>query len=118
MGSKSRTKGKAGELEVAAILRAYGPFPNAERDLEQVRGTENGRDIIGTPGFVVQVKRHARVTQSVIENGLTEAAGSAADDELVACVHRSDRQDWRITMNLLDWCEMAMRAASWRMDND
>ena len=110
MGSKSRTKGKAGELEVVHILREYGPFPNAERDLEQVRGTENGRDIIGTPGFVVQVKRHARVTQSVIEAGIAEAMASTDNENpFPVCVHRSDLQQWRVTMSLYQWPDMVWR---------
>ena len=107
MGSKSRTKGKAAELEVVHVLRERGPFPNAERDLEQVRGEDNGRDIIETPGFVVQVKRRARVTQSVIEAGLAEAAGSTTDDDPLAVVwHRSDRQPWRVTMDAEQWCRL------------
>ena len=109
MGSKSRTKGKAAELEVVHILREHGPFPNAERDLEQVRGTDNGRDIIGTDEFVIQVKRRKRVTQSVIEAGLVEAAGSTGPDEFGVCIHRSDCQPWRVTMGLFQWLEMVWR---------
>ena len=110
MGSKSRTKGKSAELEVVHILREHGPFPNAERDLEQVRGTDNGRDIVSTPGFVIQVKRRARVTQSVIESGLAEAAGSTTDEDPFAAVwHRSDRQPWRVTMDAEQWCAMVWR---------
>ena len=99
MGSKSRTKGKTAELEVCAILREHGPFPEAERDLEQVRGHDNGRDIIGTPDFVIQVKRRARITPAVIHMGLIEALSSRNHvSEYAVCVHRSDRAPWRITM--------------------
>jgi len=60
MAKKSRTKGKVAELEVVHILRDTGAFPDAERDLDQVRGTDNGRDIIGTNPWVLQVKRRAQ----------------------------------------------------------
>ena len=107
MGKASRTKGAAAEREVVAILRDHGPFPYADRDLEQVRGTDNGRDIVNTPGMCVQVKRRKRVTQSVIEAGLAEAAGSTTDDDPLAVVfHRSDRQPWRVTMDAHQWCAM------------
>jgi hypothetical protein len=110
MGSKSRTKGKAAELEVVHILCNAGPFPEAERDLDQVRGHDNGRDIIGTPDFVIQVKRRARVTQSVIEAGLAEATASTTPaDPFAVCIHRSDRQPWRVTMDFYDWLKLVWR---------
>jgi hypothetical protein len=111
MGSKSRTKGKAAELEVRNKLREYGPFPNADRNLDQVRGDDDsGRDIIGTPDFVIQVKRRARVTQSVIEAGLAEATASTTPaDPFAVCIHRSDRQPWRVTMDFYDWLKLVWR---------
>ena len=119
MGKASRTKGKAAELEVVHILREHGPFAHAERDLEQARGSDNGRDLIGCEAFVVQVKRRARVTQGVIEAGLAEAAACTDDESPFAvCVHRSDRQPWRVTMDLHQWCSLANRAARWRAIDD
>ena len=106
MGSKSRTKGKSAELEVVHILREYGPFPEAERDLDQVRGHDNGRDIIGTPDFAIQVKRRAKVAAGVIEAGLNEAFYSAELDEYPVCAYRSDRGSWRVSMTLIDWCKL------------
>ena len=106
MGSKSRTKGASAERDVVAILRKHGPWPSAERDLEQCRGTDNGRDIIGTDGVCIQVKRRAKITAGVVEKGLDEAFYSAELDECPVCVHRSDYDSWRVTMTLIDWCEL------------
>ena len=106
MGKTSRTKGATAEREVAAILRNTGTFPDAERDLEQVRGTDNGRDLIGTPGFAIQIKRRKKITAGVVEAGLREAFQSADVVELPVCVHRSDREAWRVTMTLDDWCKV------------
>ena len=99
MGSKSRTKGKAAELEVVHILREHGPWPNPERDLDQVRGSDNGRDIVNTGDMVIQVKRRAKMTTSVITMGMIEALSSRDHvSEYAICVHRSDRGPWRVTM--------------------
>ena len=113
MGKASRTKGKAAELEVVHILRDHGPWPNAERDLDQVRGHDNGRDIIGTPEFVIQVKRRAKITAGVVETGLNEAFYSADIDEYPVCAHRSDRGSWRVSMTLIDWCRLCKGVKPW-----
>jgi hypothetical protein len=130
MGSKSRTKGKSAELEVVHILRDSGAFPDAERDLDQVRGTDNGRDIINTGVWTLQIKRRATMDRSTVLRGLEEAlAAATAAEPLAACVHRGDREVWKVTcdiadlawfyskrawagprctveMLLLEWCEM------------
>jgi hypothetical protein len=111
MGSKSRTKGATAEREVVAILRRNGPWPDAERDLDQVRGHDTGRDIINTYGVCIQVKRRARVAAGVIESGLDEAFYSAEEHEYPVCVHRSDRGTWRVTMTFTDWCELCWEGA-------
>lgn len=107
MGSKSILKGKIAEREVCAILREHGPWPNAERDLEQVRGTDNGRDIVNTEPVVFQVKWWKRITAAVIEAGWTEAHESkTSSTDYSVCVHRSDRADWRVTMIVSDYLDL------------
>lgn len=107
MGSKSRTKGKSAELEVVHILREHGPWPDVERDLEQVRGTDNGRDIVNTEPTTIQVKRRKRITPAVIEAGLHEAEASKDHPtDYAACVHRSDHAPWRATMTVGDLTDM------------
>jgi len=106
MGKKSRDKGASAEREVCKILRDYGPWANAERDLEQVRGSDNGRDIINTQPWVFQVKRRKSITRDVIMTGIVEAISADVDNEeyyLAACIHRSDYQDWSISMLLGDF---------------
>lgn len=103
MGKTSRTKGAAGENEVCKILRESGAFPEAQRDLEQTRGHDNGRDIVGTGKWVLQVKRHATISRGVILKGLAEASDSTtAEAPYAACVHRSDREEWRVTCDVND----------------
>ena len=105
MGKTSRTKGAQAEREVARILRESGAFPDAQRDLDQTRGHDNGRDLIGTDTWVMQVKRRAKMTRGVVLRGLAEArstvvaASAAGDDSVVytACIHRGDCEQWMVT---------------------
>ena len=103
MSKMQRTKGASAEREVCAILRESGAFPNAERDLEQTRGHDNGRDIVNTGEWCIQVKRRAKMTQGVILAGLDEAEGSMDEESLyAACIHRGDRERWWVTCWLSD----------------
>ncbi len=107
MGSKSILKGKRGEREVCAILREHGPWPDADRDLDQVRGHDNGVDIIHTEPVVIQVKRRKRITPAVIQRGWVEAFGSKPyPTDYPVCVHRSDHQPWRVTMTIADYLDL------------
>jgi len=101
-GKKSRDKGMAGEIEARDILRTA--WPECERDLEQTRGEDNGRDLINTEPWVFQVKRHKKITQGIILDGLVEAMIVAlAEDKLPAVIYRGDREDWRITAHANDF---------------
>lgn len=101
MGSKSRTKGKSAELEVVGILRSV--FPDAARDLDQTRGTDNGSDLINTDPWCIQIKRRAVMTRGIVLAGLAEASNAAtASAPLAACVHRGDREPWKVTCDIND----------------
>ena len=103
MSKMQRTKGASAEREVCAFLRESGAFPHAERDLEQTRGFNNGRDIIGTGMWVLQIKRRATMTRGVILAGLDEATFSKeSEEQFAACIHRSDRHPWLVTCDVND----------------
>ena len=53
----SRRKGKRTELELVAALRPF--FPDTRRNLDQCR-EQDGRDVLGTPGFCFQLKNGSR----------------------------------------------------------
>ncbi len=114
MGSKSRTKGKSAELEVVHILRDSGAFPEAERDLEQTRGTDNGRDIIDTGEWTLQIKRRAKMDRSTVLRGLAEASAAATAAAPLAAWDLAwfySRHAWAgtcfpVEMLLSEWCEM------------
>ena len=54
-GRTSRNKGKVGERELAAALRAEG-FESARRG-QQYSGSETSADVVGLPGIHIECKR-------------------------------------------------------------
>ncbi|NZA00578.1 hypothetical protein H0I39_00080 [Ottowia beijingensis] len=56
MGAMSRTKGKVGEREIAALLAELTGCDVRRR----VRQHDGDSDLEGLPGWCVEVKRHAR----------------------------------------------------------
>jgi Holliday junction resolvase len=76
MGKMSVLKGKLGEREVAKLLRDHG-FDQARRG-QQYAGGGDSPDVVGLPGYHIEVKRteafnlYAALGQSEIEAGLGE----------------------------------------------
>ena len=103
-GTKSRDKGKSGELEVVHLLRQW--FPDAERNLTETREGQ-GIDIMNTAPFGIQVKRYADVAPNVVTKAWNEAV-DGVDNHTgpeVKCpivLHRSDRQPWQLTISQND----------------
>ena len=113
MSARSVRKGKRGEREVVRELRRL--WPGAERDLEQVRGENNGRDVVGCAPWCGQIKRAAKVTPGRVERGLAEAATwvgqtVATDEYRPVVIHRSDRAPWRVSARLSDLVSVALRS--------
>lgn len=106
--ANSRRKGKEGELHVAALIREYGVDKDARRKLE-FQGVDTGRDIElpNIKHFSLQVKRHKRISATVISAALVQANhGCDSGYSVPVAVHKSDREDWRVTMLLSDWLNL------------
>ena len=92
MGMKSRTKGKAGEREIAALLRDL----TAHEVRRRVRQREGDSDLEGMPGWCIEVKRHARATRADIARWWGQATAQAArDGGRPVLFYRQDRDEWR-----------------------
>ncbi len=102
MSAMQRNKGKAGEREAAAIIRDLTGWDVQRR----VRQHDGDSDLLGVPGWCVEVKRHAGAgkgqiaawwRQSVAQ--ATQVAASANDGKSNDCIplllYRLDRQGWR-----------------------
>jgi hypothetical protein len=103
-GAHSRNKGANFERKIAMLMRMSGVWPLAERELDQVRGFENGRDLIRTEPFCVQCKAHKAVAPGLIKSAMLEAAKSRDRRyRLPVVVWKSDRKPITATMMIDDF---------------
>ena len=95
MTAMQRRKGKAGELELARLLREH-LGANVARNLEQTR--QGGADLLGLPGWAVEVKRAARARLS--DWWLQTCSQAEASGQRPALCYRLDRHPWRVSIAL------------------
>lgn len=101
----SRNKGKAGELEFAALLREAG-YTEARRGV-QYRGGGDSPDVVGVAGVHVEVKRTERFSlYDAVDQARRDAGGSMP---VVAHRCNSDRKpdtcrgDWLFVLGAADF---------------
>lgn len=100
MGGTSREKGKRGERECAALLKAHG-F-DARRG-QQFNGSDGSADVVGLPGFHVEVKRSERLS---VYEAMGQAESDALDGEIPLVLHRRNRREWLAVLKADDFLEM------------
>jgi Holliday junction resolvase len=105
MARKSRNKGKVGEREVAALLRAHG-F-NGARGV-QYQGGRDSADVVGLPGFHIEVKRAETFSAY---KALEQAQDDSAAENTPVVFHRSNARQWIVVMDALDFIDLVMRAS-------
>jgi len=99
---KRRSKGKSGELEVAAMLRRWG-FAEARRG-QQYSGSPESPDVKGGPaGWHIEVKRTERLSAYA---ALEQAIRDAGDDERPVVLHRRSRSQWLAIMPADEWLRL------------
>lgn len=114
MKINSRAKGKSGERELINQLKHRLPAEmgvQLERNLEQTRN--GGHDILGLPGWALEVKRYAQVTPADLKSFWQQAVDQARRDQSrPALAFREDRRDWRVVLRLSDV------SATWPTEDD
>ena len=96
----SRTKGAAGERELAAVLREYG-F-NTRRG-QQYCGANGDADVVGLPGVHIECKRVEKLN---IDNAIEQAISDSKNNEMPAVFHRKNRKKWLVTISLEDFMKL------------
>ena len=96
MGSKSRSKGKAGEREAAQAIQAA--FGVSSRRGVQHKGTPDSPDVITELPFHIEVKRveALRLRQAVAQ------AQEQAGEHIPIVLHRWNRGPWLLILKLED----------------
>lgn len=93
----SRAKGKAGELELARVLKAHGI--DARRG-QQYSGANGDADVVGLEGHHIECKRVERLD---LYGAIKQSKRDARFGELPVVMHRKNREEWLITMTLEDY---------------
>lgn len=104
----SQHKGKAGEQEVATMLRKAWQrysrctdeeaFDAVRRDTTQAG--HGGSDIINPFGVLVEVKRHNRISDSDIERALQQLKCVGDDESIRVIFHRADLGKWKMSFEM------------------
>lgn len=89
MGLMSRNKGKAGEREAAALIRDLTGWDVRRR----VRQHDGDSDLLGVPGWAVEIKRYASAGRSDIA-GWWDQTVAQAGDLVPVLFYRLDRGEW------------------------
>lgn len=108
MAINSREKGKRGERDVAKIFRDFG-FGDARRG-QQFSGKSGDADVIGITGLHLEIKHVERLNlDAAMEQSARDASAEfkkTGKPVVPVVIHRKNRQEWRITMELKDFLDM------------
>ena len=102
MSVNSKRKGKSGELEVAHILRDFG-FTEARRSAQYCGNTGDAADVVGIPGFHLEVKRCETVR---IWEWIAQAKRDHKDGEIPIVVFRRSREKWQVCIELDEFLKL------------
>jgi Holliday junction resolvase len=109
MSAMSRTKGQAGEREIAALIRDLTGWDVRRR----VRQHNGDTDLDGVPGWSVEVKRHREASRGDIATWWAQAAAQAEQAGAAPVLFfRVDRDAWRAVWPLAVQL-VEQRAAMW-----
>lgn len=101
LAKASQTKGRAGEQELARLLRQHG------YEIERGGALSFGErpDLMGLPGVHIECKRVERLN---LDAAMAQAIRDSArfGDGAPAVFHRRNRQPWLVTMRLEDWMRL------------
>ena len=100
----SRAKGAAGERELAKLLRECG---FTARRGQQYSGANGDADVVGLPGVHIECKRVERLN---VYEAMAQARRDARPGETPVVMHRKNRQQWLVTMDIKDWLVMYERS--------
>lgn len=109
MGKPSREKGKRGERMFAKLLRENG-F-EARRGI-QYQGSPDSPDVVGLPGFHIEVKFVEKLS---LRDAMEQSKSDAGQGEMPIVAHKRSREEWLVTQPFTDWIELVK---AWEREQD
>lgn len=99
-GKRSRNKGKAGERELAKLLRNLG-FDT--RRGQQYCGANGDADVVGLPNIHIECKRNEGLR---LYDALAQAKADAQQGEIPVVMHRRNNCEWVAVLTLEDFIKI------------
>lgn len=99
----SRNKGANFERKLAHVLTDYG-FEC--RRGQQYCGANGDADVVGLPKIHIEAKAVERLN---IYDAMNQAKRDKREDEIPVVMHKKNRQNILVTMELSDWMELYKR---------
>ena len=90
MGKMQRTKGQVGEREAAALISEFTGWLVSRR----VRNSLGDSDLVGAPGWSIEIKRYASGSKCDIERWWNQCLAQSGQDKPVL-FYRFNRSEWR-----------------------
>lgn len=94
MSINGNAKGKAGEREIAALLRQLTGLDVTRR----VRTLDGDSDLMGIKGWTIEVKRHKTAKRGEIRRWWEQCVDQAANDRSIGrpvLFFRANQDEWR-----------------------
>ena len=110
--TNSRQKGKRGELELAHLLQEYG-IP--ARRGQQYAGANGDADVVGLQGYHIECKRVEKLN---LYKAMKQSETDAKPSETPIVCHRTDRQEWLVTLRLPDFLRLCGYSVNKQQDRD
>ena len=96
----NRKAAERGERELANKLKEYG---FACRRGQQFSGASGDADVIGLDKIHIECKRAERLNLS---KAMSQSIRDCNNGNIPVVMHRKNREDWLVTMQLSDWIEL------------
>lgn len=103
MGARSKRKGADGERDCANFLREHGFDAHRGR---QYHGGPDSPDVVGIPGYHIEVKRTEAFR---LYPALEQAQEDAGEGETPVVFHRKNGKRWVVVMDAESFIDMIIR---------
>lgn len=101
MAINSRDKGARAERQLAKELRKYG-YEDARRG-QQFSGANGDPDVTGLDKIHIECKHVERLN---IHDAMEQSKRDARENEIPVVMHKKNRTNWLVTMELIDWIQL------------
>ena len=105
MGKAEREKGKRGERYVANRIK--DKLGLQSRRGVQYSGGPDSPDVVGLPGYHIEVKNVNRLN---LHEAIKQSIDDSGEGEIPIVIHHRDREPWYVTIDFEDFLDLYAKA--------